>query len=289
MRLIFSRKGFDSSFGGCPSPIHPDGSMRALPIPVRGAPDRYRDLCLGGRLLPDVLRNLAGCQVLPDWHAHLDPDLVRADRTHRPEGWRPAFGQLGAAQGHLQRQSVRADDLFLFFGLFRRVDIDGRFVRGEARRHVLWGWLQIGAVAAVDRELAALAWARDHPHAHMPADPSNTLYIARRWLELPGAPAERVSGAGVFPRFAATLQLTAEGSRTPSLWNLPRWMHPDGRASTLSYHGRADRWSRGPGDDRVTLRSVGRGQEFVLDGDHYPEALPWAAALIGEHAAPAPS
>ena len=41
MRLILSRKGFDSANGGCPSPIFPDGSMLSLPIPSRSAPHRY--------------------------------------------------------------------------------------------------------------------------------------------------------------------------------------------------------------------------------------------------------
>jgi CRISPR-associated endonuclease/helicase Cas3 len=30
----------------------------------------------------------------------------------------------------------------------------------------------------------------------------------------------------------------------------------------------------------VRLRTVGRGQEFVLDGGHYPEALAWAESLV---------
>jgi len=33
MKIIFSKKGFDTSFGKKPSPIFPDGSMISLPIP----------------------------------------------------------------------------------------------------------------------------------------------------------------------------------------------------------------------------------------------------------------
>ena len=44
MRVIFSRKGFDSSAGGCPSPII-DGQPISLPIPTRmPSPVRYVDL-----------------------------------------------------------------------------------------------------------------------------------------------------------------------------------------------------------------------------------------------------
>ena len=34
MKVILSRKGFDSSYGGYPSPILPDGRMVSLPIPL---------------------------------------------------------------------------------------------------------------------------------------------------------------------------------------------------------------------------------------------------------------
>jgi len=33
MKIVLSRKGFDSSYGGCPSPILPDESLLSLPIP----------------------------------------------------------------------------------------------------------------------------------------------------------------------------------------------------------------------------------------------------------------
>jgi len=34
MKVILSRKGFDSGYGGFPSPVLPDGTMLSLPIPV---------------------------------------------------------------------------------------------------------------------------------------------------------------------------------------------------------------------------------------------------------------
>ena len=33
MKLILSRKGFDSSFADMPSPILPDGTLLSIPIP----------------------------------------------------------------------------------------------------------------------------------------------------------------------------------------------------------------------------------------------------------------
>ena len=52
------------------------------------------------------------------------------------------------------------------------------------------------------------------------------------------------------------------------------------RPSPLSYHGRPNRWQLM--DDSVQLQTVGRGQEFVLDTDHYPEALTWLRTLFTE-------
>ena len=34
MKVILSRKGFDSSNGGIPSPILPDGTLLSFPIPA---------------------------------------------------------------------------------------------------------------------------------------------------------------------------------------------------------------------------------------------------------------
>lgn len=33
MKVILSRKGFDSTYDGCPSPVLPDGTMLSMPIP----------------------------------------------------------------------------------------------------------------------------------------------------------------------------------------------------------------------------------------------------------------
>ncbi len=87
MRLILSRKGFDSSTGGCPSPIFPDGSMIALPIPDKRSPIRYQDLNWRGRNLGEVVVKLTRGKQRSDYRAHLDPDL-REDICPREPGWR---------------------------------------------------------------------------------------------------------------------------------------------------------------------------------------------------------
>ena len=44
MKIILSRKGFDSSTGKVPSPVFPDGTMISLPIPDRSSTIAYKDI-----------------------------------------------------------------------------------------------------------------------------------------------------------------------------------------------------------------------------------------------------
>ena len=48
MKLILSRKGFDSSAGGIASPILPDGRMISLPIPSSGDDFTFADINVPG-------------------------------------------------------------------------------------------------------------------------------------------------------------------------------------------------------------------------------------------------
>jgi hypothetical protein len=197
MRIILSRKGFDSASGGCPSPIFPDGSMFSLPIPYPHSPVTFDDLIWAGRAIGPLVERLTKGKIRPTDFAHLDPDL-RPELRPRPPGWRPALGQHRSAQSHLRKNGVCAGDLFLFWGLFRRVDDQLRWT-GE-RVHVLWGWLQVGEVLAVDPLRAASSehWTRNHPHLDFEPDPNNTLYVANERLALPGNGHNGVTGAGVF-------------------------------------------------------------------------------------------
>jgi hypothetical protein len=279
VRIILSRKAFDSGSGGVPSPILDDGRMVPLPIPDKASPIRYQDLSWDGISVGPLVTALTRGRIPATHFAHLDPD-VNPGSLPRDRGWRALFGQDGSAQGHLARQCVTVGDLFLFFGLFRPVTGSGasaRPLRAAPARHVLWGWLQVGSVIGVDSCSAGeLPWARYHPHFHRPPSRSNTLYLAADHLDLPGAP--ELAGAGHFPRYRDQLRLTAGNARRAGDWDLPGWMHPRDGQPALTYHGAPSRWT--PVGQRVRLDAVGRGQEFVLDTGHYPEAVDWARTLI---------
>src|SRR5687768_10897447 len=121
MRVILSRKGFDSGYGRVPSPVLPDGRMISLPIPDKDAPVAYAAIKRDEILLSGLVDDLTKGKIPPRFLAHLDPDLDR-DAVVRPSGWRPIFGQSGAALGHLRKLGVVAGDLFLFFGWFRAAE-----------------------------------------------------------------------------------------------------------------------------------------------------------------------
>ena len=284
MKVILSRKGFDSSVGGCPSPIFPSGKLCSLPIPERDPHNErarpYEDIRAGGlslgRVVDELTRGRLGASAL----AHLDPDLD-AGSVPRREGWRPTFGQVGAAEGHLRNQGVGPGDLFIFFGWFRdSEEVDGRhrFVAGSPDRHVLFGWLQVERRISVAQRAALPEWALDHPHCKaVPYGKNDCLYVAAEELQLKGRTAG-VPGGGLFRNYQPSLCLTASGESRRSVWSVPEWLHPKGRASCLSYHSRPSRWMRRGG--QLLLQTVAQGQEFVLDSDDYPEAIPWLESLF---------
>ena len=281
MKLILSRKGFDSSDGGVPSPIFPDDHMISLPIPDRTSGIPYADIHLhDGTSMGDLVATLTRSKVPANYQAHLDPDLW-AGSFPRQTGWRPVLGQTDAAEGHLRKQEVGSGDVFLFFGLFRHVEQrDGiwRYKKECRPQHVFFGWLQIDCRMPVE-EIAesAMPWARYHPHFHGKYGSSNTLYLSKERLSLPGV-SESLPGAGIFPMYSQSLCLTAKNAHCPSKWRLPGWFDPARRPPRLSYNCNPGRWTTQ--DGAVFLNSAGRGQEFVLDSGDYPEAVEWMAGLM---------
>lgn len=278
MKIILSRKGFDAAAGGVASPILPDGTMLSLPIPDRASPIRYADVVLHGHPLGPIVEALTHGKKQAHFGAHLDPDVV-ADAYPRSHGWRPTFGQAGGEQSVLVREGVGPGDLFLFFGWFRQVEPHGavwRFRPGAPDLHVLWGWLQVANVVDVATDVVP-NWARYHPHCAAAAGRrNNTLYFGSERLELGGARLD-VPGASVFRSYDERLRLTKVGA-SRSVWSLPGWFAPATQRPPLGYHSEPSRWSAD--GERVELRTVGRGQEFVLDVRHYPEALGWVHELL---------
>ena len=98
MKIILSRKGFDSANGGAASPLFDDGTAVSLPIPGgRRAPVRFEQLKAPGTPhegnLGELTDALTRGRITGRHQAHLDPDLA-AGSGPEVEGWRAAFGQV---------------------------------------------------------------------------------------------------------------------------------------------------------------------------------------------------
>lgn len=279
MKIILSRKGFDSASGGVPSPVFPDGTMLSLPIPDKASGIAYKDIS-GNRWVSmgEAVSQLAG---IPSTHrAHLDPDLL-SKSIPRSEGWRPLFGQVGAPEGHLRKQGVANGDIFLFFGLFRSVEKYNsrwRYVKRSTPFHSLFGWLQIDNRMRISEWPHSERWAQYHPHFARQPHPSNVLYTATRHLTLFSSKPNGLAGAGIFTQFSPKLRLTAPDYERAGRWLMPQWFYPEGRKSVLSFHSDFCRWKKTA--DGVYLTPVCRGQEFVLDCCDYPEAMDWLRDLF---------
>jgi len=287
VKIILSRKGVDSSSGGFASPVFEDGSMLSIPIPDKRASVRYRDIkcdypnrSIEKCSVAKLVRDLSNGKLKGSEKAHLDPDLD-CNSLERAPKWRALFGQHGAAQSHLKSLNIGAGDVFLFFGWFKQVELyrrRWRYVPGAPDLHIIFGWMQIVSVESASeiKQSEKYNWAHYHPHCLAEFSGCNVIYTARKKLNLPGS---KVAGAGIFRQYDERLCLTEKGA-SRSNWSLPLWMHPQGRDSTLSYHSDIKRWRKETGC--VKLKSVARGQEFVLDLEHYPEGVDWLRGLFNQ-------
>jgi hypothetical protein len=205
MRVIFSRKGFDSAAGKAPSPII-EGEPISLPIPTkRRSETSYRHAGIG-----EIVEHMTKGRIGADDLCHEDPVFLNG---------RWAFGQTGAAQSHLEKNGVGIGDVFLFFGLFASRE-------GRDRRHRIFGYLEVNEVRRLGCRPAKSdnpeGFLRRHPHTLGEWNENNTLYL----------------GSGVKVRNALPcLRLTKPGAM-PSVWSVPTWLKTAG----LTYHGNPTRW-----------------------------------------------
>ena len=249
-----------------------DGSMYSIPVP--GEDDSitvtYGDLCheVGGTLvnIGKVVEDLTRTRGQPprwtrDDFTYVSPDI--RDPVQSTFDEQPGLVLAGGVQGgHLRNQGVDKDDVFLFFGLFRRVEeVSGRwqFVSRAPEQHVLFGWLQVGTIHREDGE-----------------NGQGGCYVARDRLALGSDIAGR--GYGVFEYLDERLLLSQAGAN-PSRWRLPRWFYPEPPKVPLTYHP-PQLWHR---DQRYAyVQRRGPGQEFVMDVQQYPEALNWVSQIVGD-------
>ena len=206
MKIILSRKGFDSANGGIVSPIFEDGTMLSFPIPSKDHDKdkiAYEELTCNKILLNELLENLG---YRGDKYCHLDPDLDSTRRVVPIEGWKPAFGQINQSASYLINNNIAEGDLFLFFGNFRHVvKSDGKYK--FARRinnsedpyygremQAIWGYFQVGEIILDPQEQKKFFW---HPHAcekRIFEEKNNLIFTASEQLSF----APDMPGCGIF-------------------------------------------------------------------------------------------
>lgn len=235
MKIILSRKGWDSGYGMRPSPVFGDSSIQSLPIECSPPSPAYSNLtpaairaqgfpCLGD-FLASYHPTLGGSGI-----AHLDPDLEFGALT-RAAGWLPCFGQDNSsmAASHLDRQGVGIGDLFLFYGWFDDVERHGKgWNRKGNDRHIIWGWLQVGSIVDPSAPTGIPAWLTYHPHViHRSTYVRNRIYLSAPVLNVGDNAISGVPGAGLFGREIAARCITSQpGSRKLYPTAMPPWITP---------------------------------------------------------------
>lgn len=261
MKIILSRKGFDSSYGKQANPILPDGTLLSLPIPDDDGNNTFSSLNWNGTSYYDIIHSLKPKANIIN-ECHLDPDL-RKDVKDRLPGWKPAFGQSKAALSHLQNMGVGEGDLFLFFGWFRETEMNqGKLIykRKSKDLHIIYGYMQIGEIID-DPKSDVPDWLKEHPHVSDKKNrKNNAIYLPTDKLSF----IPSFNGCGLL-NYRKDRVLTKDGM-SKGKWDLPEFF----KDVAISYHPHP--WKDG------YFKSADKGQEFVLDAT--PEIIDWAKQII---------
>lgn len=262
-RIILSRKGFDSRFGGKPSPILSNGNICSIPIPAGGGPSdhKFRDLKYDHLEIKDVFEVVKSKYSLDDY-CHFDPQLNQSIGL---------FGQANTAQSELANRNVCSGDIFIFFGLFRDYAIKRREI------HHLFGWLQIDYILKEPNEIKDFLNQKkiNHPYGFAEYFTNNALYVSKEFIEI-GNKKTALKGFGMFKKTHPDLILTAP-DKTKSIWKMPEKHF----SNTKNFFMNRLKWI---GDEKDCLiDSGGIGQEFVMNSDMNPKLIDWVLDLIQNH------
>lgn len=276
MKVILSRKGFDSQSGGMPNPILPDGTLLVLPIPSESGSTKYSDVFYEGKTYLDIIQELNSniAQKLSNTYCHVDPDIKQCYQN-TVENWKPAFGQSGLSEKHLIKQNVSKGDIFLFYGWFRQTEYDEkgklRFVRklpnneNTIDKHVIYGYMEVKEKISNRKQIHGLYGYHPHAQKKYLDLPDNALYIPADHLSID----DHVKGSG-WLNYQPIRQLTKETHKR-SEWALPDCF----KNIPITYHEKAGYGWRAGNDYFI---SAYRGQEFVLEANK--EIVEWVRDVI---------
>ncbi|NCF75331.1 MAG: hypothetical protein GWO87_02495 [Xanthomonadaceae bacterium] len=270
MKIILSRKGFDSDMGGHPSPII-NKKIISMPIPEENGNYSYNELQIDSNLIKQLYNNFDLKR-----KCHLDPDINKAILKNRPKNWKALFGQTGNAQSHLQNenQDIKKNDIFLFFGWFRKTErTKNKIIFTGPDMHVIFGYFQIDKILKVKdiQWNKENEWMKYHDHINEKYinNERNTIYVAKERLSFN----KKLLGAGIFD-YNKNLVLTKNGYLR-SRWELPKIF----KSVNITYHSK-NSWKISKKTGEEYFQSAGRGQEFVIEKNK--RIKEWAINLIND-------
>lgn len=271
MKIIFSRKGFDSSDGGSPSIILPDEkTMISFPIPVHGleegdAPENilYKN---ENKTLKDYLDEL---KIRSDSKYHVDPEIqnlsVNKSESFFKRGY-GTFGQCSSAAGHLFNNDIKPHSisekdpaLFLFFGLFSktRINDEGLLVRDGKSFHCFFGYLKateaIIVSDSIPNDMKTHPHYRNRNHKEYIKGGKNVIY--------------RGAEFGVF-KYSDKLRLTVENSDKVTNWAIPDCIKAMTYNNNRIKNGKKE-------NNKIIINSASRGQEFVITDSDEEKMKDW--------------
>ena len=192
-RIILSRKGFDTQNGGFPSPICPDGTLISIPIPSKYNDDCYKYLNFdcNNRHISTILNDLTNNQIkingkikVVDYNdtkfkCHYDPQIIDDYFT---------LGQTGKALNHLDNQGVNVGDMFVFYGLFQKIDFfNNKWQYIEKPFHYIFAYMIVEDILDVNPKYMnsqKYSFLNKHPHLQknfLKKYPYSKIYIGRKF------------------------------------------------------------------------------------------------------------
>lgn len=271
MKIIFSRKGFDSVAGGFPSLIFPDGTLFSIPIPVNHSGYFYPQLpfIYNGDPIQQILNDVTGQRInhglrkscnysINEVHCHYDP---------QPFGSPNNRFVLGVGDSHLHNQGVSNGDIFLFYGWYKHVEKAAgghwQYIKNSPDIHLIWGWMKVADFFHLNspnqhmQVLDRYSFLTSHPHLASNWYGNNWIYLSdnKNWKLLDYSKPHRC---------LTDLNLSSNPRYKRSQWRLPACFNQVQAFSFLKNFTLS-------GSD-VIINYTGFGQEFVLNLDKVPTA-----------------
>lgn len=267
MRIILSRKGFDSTFGKMTNLIVNNKELVMIPIPEQCSSKKlYKYEDLKNLSHDEQLEKFIKEEILKrvdNEYCHADPDLVN---FHNEPNFKGVLGQVDTAQRHLKKNNVGKGDIFIFFGLFANASIVGNKLEIDfkSKKHIIYGYLQVGEFYDKSKfhEITKKEYSgiRENPHLKddfYKENETNTIYVASEKLTI-GDQVTDYKGYGIF-NYNESLNLTIENedinpNHLLTCWNLPSMF----KGCEITYHNKEK--SQKPN----CFMSAKRGQEFIV-------------------------